>query len=159
MNAASLDQLRDIHLPPAPALPALLPEAWAMWAAVAAALTILAAALWGLRRFVRRRHQRCALRELSSLRAQHAHDGDTTQLARGLSQLVRRHAMRRFPAADVAGLTDVGWLHFLDAHGGDGAFVSGAGAALAWRPYRCDGAVDEAALIDLVRHWLRANPI
>ena len=156
-TAPSLDELRDIHLPPPPYLTTLVPEGWEA-ALVVAALALVAAACWGLRRFMRRRCLRRALRELAGLAAEHRRDGDATRLAAGLSRLLRRYAVDRFPQAEVACLTGSDWLRFLDAHGGQGAFVDGAGAALAWRPYRAAGEVDAAALIAVVRCWLQANP-
>jgi hypothetical protein len=152
MTAPSLDALRDIHLPPAPAL------ATVDWWLVTAAVMLLAAVGWAMHHFVRRHHLRMALSELRRLTAAYAHDGDATRLATGLSRLLRRHAMTLFPQADVAGLTGTAWLHFLDTHGGDSAFCDGIGAVLETRPYQSGGAYDEAALIALVRRWLEANP-
>lgn len=156
-TAPSLDDLRDIHLPPPPYLTTLVPEGWEA-ALVVAALALFVATLWGLLRFLRRRRLRCALRELAGLAADHRRDGNATRLAAGLSRLLRRYAVARFPQTEVAGLTGSDWLRFLDAHGGQGAFVDGAGAALASRPYRTAGEVDAAALIAVVRRWLKANP-
>lgn len=154
MTAPSLDALRDIHLPPPPLLATVLPQ-W--WLAVAA-LALLAAACWYLRRFTRRRCLRAALRELRCLAAAHARDGDATRLASGLSGVLRRYAMTRFPQTGIAGLTGPQWLRFLDAHGGGGAFCGGPGAVIDTRPYQPSGAFDGEALIALVRRWLRANP-
>lgn len=153
----SLDELRDIHLPPPPYLTTLVPEGWEA-VLVVAALALVVAALWGLLRFLQRRRLRCALRELAGLAAEHRRDGDATRLAAGLSRLLRCYAVARFPQTEVCGLTGNDWLRFLDAHGGQGAFAEGAGAALAWRPYRAAGEVDAAALIAVVRRWLQANP-
>jgi hypothetical protein len=157
MTAPSLDALRDIHLPPVPVLATVLPEWWLV-AALALFAVTFAAAVWYGRRCVRRRTLRAALRELARVATTHAHDADATRLARGLSRLLRRYAMMRFPQARIEGLTGSAWLHFLDAHGGDGAFCDGVGAVLDTRPYQSCGALDEKALIALVRHWLRANP-
>lgn len=155
MTSPSLAELRDIHLPPPPFLVSALPPWWGWWAG---AMLLAAGALWWAWRFWRRRRLRTALRELTRLAADHARDGDTTRLAAGLSRLLRHYALARFPAAGIAGLSGAGWLEFLDAHGGVGDFAGGVGAAIEWRPYRAHGAIDEAALILLVRRWLRANP-
>ena len=117
------------------------------------------AVVWWLRRFRQRRALRAALRELRALARAHARDGDTTDLARGLSRLLRRHATACFAQAGVEGLTGGDWLRFLDTHGGEGAFCHGVGTVLESRPYRDAGAVDAVALIALVRRWLRANPL
>ena len=149
MSAPTLDALRDIHLPPQPVLATVLP--------LILLLAALAATFWLARRWLNRRPLRSALRELAGLAAAHARDADTNQLVRGLSGLVRRYAIGRFSQVGVAGLSGRAWLDFLDVHGGGGAFSKGVGAALEARPYQARGAVDEAALMALVRRWLQAN--
>ncbi len=154
MTVASLDALRDIHLPPEPVLVVLLRAVWL----VPVALALLAVVGWGLHRYLRLRPQRAAMRALAHLAREHAQHADSTRLARGLSQLLRRYAVARYPHGGIEGLTGSAWLNFLDAHGGAGAFCHGVGATLETRPYRSCGAFDEAALIALVRCWLRSNP-
>ena len=154
MTAPALDALRDIHLPPLPVLVTVLPSWWL----AAAALVLLVAACWLARRWLRLRPLRAALRELAQLASFHARDADTTRLVRGVSRLLRRYAMTRFAQPGIAGVSGKAWLVFLDAHGGDGAFCHGVGAALEARPYQSGGALDEAALMALVRRWLQANP-
>lgn len=151
MNPNALDTLRDIHLPVAPAWWAA-PETWV------AAACVAVAASWMIYRRIRYRRLRRALRELSSLAAAHARDGNAVRLAGGLSQLLRRHAAACFPEAGVDGLSGGDWLAFLDAHGGGNAFTQGAGAVLESLPYRASGTADTRALIALVRQWLRENP-
>lgn len=155
MTPDALDTLRDIHLP-APPTPWPVPD----WLPAAGVLALVLA-LFYARRLWRRRAQRAALRELDKLAAAHARDGEATRLAGGLSRLLRRHAMARFPQAGVAGLTGTAWLRFLDAHGGNGAFCDGPGSALETIPYRANNEMDAAqvaALFTLARSWLEANP-
>jgi hypothetical protein len=159
MKPASLDALRDIRLPPAD--PLWIAPHWWLTLLV---LTLFAmfGVIWWVRRLLLTRTQRRALRELAILAAAHARDGDSIQLARALSQLLRKYTIRRFPDSDVAGLTGHAWLDFLDAHGGGGAFRRGAGAVLATHPYQAHttpmGDVDAPALIAAVHGWLKANP-
>lgn len=154
MSTPSLAELRDIHLPPPP-FPASLPNA--EWLA-AVALLLMAAATWWSWRLLRRRRLRTASRNMAALATAYSSDGDMQRLAAGLSRLLRDYALARFPHAGVAGLTDSDWLAFLDAHGGNGDFVNGPGAALAWLPYSPRGEADAGALIAAVRRWLEANP-
>lgn len=147
-----LDALRDVHLPPAPAWWAV-PE-WA-FAAAACALLLL---LWQALRAVRRKELRAALRAVAELESAYTQDRDTTRLVSGVSRLLRRYAIARFPHAGIEGLTGTAWLRFLDAHGGKGAFTSGAGAVLETRPYQLRGGVDTTALLAAVRRWLKENP-
>ena len=154
MTAASLESLRDIHLPPVPVLATVLSPWWL----TAVALALLAVAGWWLRRWLRRRPLRAALRKLAGLASAHARVADATRLASGISRLLRHYAVARFAQAGIESLTGHDWLDFLDAHGGDGAFCHGVGAAMEARPYQPGGAFDEAALMALVRRWLKANP-
>ena len=151
MNPNALKTLRDIHLPAPPAWWAM-PEVWA-----ALACTLMGVA-WFIYHRLRHRLLHRSLRELAALEAAHALDPDAVHLARGLSQLLRRHAAACFPEAGVEGLTGRDWLDFLDAHGGGSDFTQGAGAVLESLPYQGSGSADTRALIALARRWLRENP-
>lgn len=153
MTTLSLDLLRDIHLPPEPILVVLLSS----WSVAIVLTALLVATVWVVRRRLRQKPLRHAMRELKHLSITHARDGDDTALARGLSQLLRRYAAQRFGQAGVAGLAGRAWLEFLDAHGGSGGFCNGVGAILETRPYQTAGDFDTAALIALVGHWLQEN--
>jgi hypothetical protein len=156
MTEPSLADLRDVHLPPAPMLTGV--AAWQLAAVCLLLLLLLAVTLWWGRRWLRRRSQRSALRELAGLARAHRRAADPTRLICGLSGLLRRYAMVRFDDVGVAGLSGPAWLQFLDVHGGEGEFTRGVGAVLETRPYQSSGAYDEAALLALVRRWLQANP-
>lgn len=153
--ADPLAGLRDYHLPDAPSwwLPA---PGW--WLLAVLLLVLLAGLAW----WWRRRRQRLAVahsarHELSQLRARLAHDGDTGAFVRDLSKLLRRFAIARFPAQRVAALSGEDWLRFLDAHGGNGRFVEGAGRQLLDAPYRQHAEVAAAELAALVEDWVRHN--
>lgn len=143
-----LSRLRDIHLPqqgvswwpPAPG--------WWIVAALAALLAI--AVYWFLRRYRDNRWRRQALAELMQLQQQSV--SGWQQVAQ-LSALLRRVAISCFPRQDVASLTGRAWLDFLDQHGGD--FEAYADLLLT-APYRQDGAIDSAALLQRAEAWIRA---
>lgn len=152
MDNASLNALRDIHLPPPPGLWPPAPGWWLV------ALAILAAGLaLRRRRASRRRPLRDALNEIDRLAQTYRIDADAVRLAGGISTVLRHYACLRFPDATIAGLTGAEWLRFLDERGGNGDFRDGPGAALASLPYRAVGIVDGDALIALARRWLEAN--
>lgn len=153
MTTLSLDSLRDIHLPPEPALVAWLSP----WSISAIAMVLLVAIFLAIRHRLRQQPQRHSMRELTRLVSAHALGGDGTALARGLSQLLRRHAIERYGMDDIAALTGRDWLGFLDEHGGEGQFCNGIGATLETRPYQADGDFDAKALAALVRQWLQEN--
>lgn len=152
MMDVSIDVLRDIHLPPEPTL------SWLPESGIAMGVLLLAFALWHAWRRRGTRASRAALRTLAALAEAHACDADATAFMRGLSRLLRQHAIHCFPRAGVESMTGTTWLQFLDAHGGAGAFCHGAGALLDERPYQAAGEIDAAALVTLAKRWLEANP-
>jgi hypothetical protein len=150
----TLSDLRDIHLPPPPGDAGLD----LLWLLAVALLCVAMLVVWALRRR-RQRVLRQSLRELAAAERACAVDGDTAALARTLSRLLRRHAMRRDPGS--ASLTGGEWLNFLDKHAGAaaGVFADGRGALLADLPYRLAAdAAPLAELVQLVKRWLRSNP-
>jgi hypothetical protein len=153
--AEALADLRGWHLPepvswwpPAPG--------WWLLGLILLALAGLAA-VWVLRRHRRGAAARAAQRELAALEVELARTGDSSAFVRGLSRLLRRFALARFPRGEVAGLSGERWLAFLDQHGGGWAFRTGAGRALAEGPYRPVAEVKAGELAALVRAWVAHN--
>jgi hypothetical protein len=159
MTMDPLADLRDWHFPEPVSWWPPAPGWWLLTA------VFLLLAVWLARRLVRRHRQgapaRRALLELSALRAGLAASGDTRAYAAGLSGLLRRLALARFPRDQVAGLIGQAWLDFLDATGGGKGFRQGPGQALAGLAFDGDvgdvGRPDPDALAELVATWIRAN--
>jgi Domain of unknown function (DUF4381) len=149
-------QLRDIHLPGAPAF---WPPAPGWWLVAAASIALLAwVSAVALRRYhIRRRRQR-VLAALARLEAGLASERTPESLAR-VSELLRRLALTRFPRQQVAALTGTAWLRFLDASGGNGRFAEGPGRLLAFGPYQrsLPPELDTTGLAELVREWVNKN--
>ncbi len=146
-------QLRDIQLSPPPSPWPLAPGWWVL-ILVAAALMLLGL-YWAWRRLQLRRS---ALRELARLQQRFEADGDAVQLAAGLSLLLRRVALVRDAREQVAGLCGDDWLSYLDRRAGSRQFSAGPGRLLLTLPYQPRARGEElAALLELVRHWLRLN--
>lgn len=150
-----LADLRGYHLPdpvswwpPAPG--------WWLLALLGIAL-VVALASWLLRRYRRGAARRVARSELAGLRAAFARDQEAAAFARGLSRLLRRVALARFPRDQVAGLAGEDWLAFLDDHGGNGRFVEGPGRLLVEAPYRPTSKLPVDELADLARGWIARN--
>lgn len=147
--------LHPIHLPPQTGW---WPPAVGWWLL---ALLLLAALGWLLARTLRRlrddRYRHVALAELEALRAAFAADGDHARFAAGCNQLLRRAALRRYPAAGVAALTGARWLAFLDHSGCTDAFGSGPGKTLADAPYTPVTEFDAVALYHACATWLRRH--
>jgi hypothetical protein len=155
MSASALSNLRGYHWPepvswwpPAPG--------WWLLAVLLVALTALL-----IQRITQRRRRltpaRTALAELAALRATYDRRPDDAAFARGISQLLRRFALARFPRREVAGLAGKEWLAFLDAHGGNGAFCDGPGRALIEAPYGARATLRVESLMTLVAGWIEHN--
>lgn len=160
MNSAAGPELRDIHLPHAPAWWPPAPGWWLL------ALVALVAVVFLLRRLRRRvRHRRWLARvqaELARIADAHARGRTALDAAADVSRLLRRAALRLEPTA--AALRGDAWLDFLDARwppaeAGRRPFRNGPGCMLVDAQYRrpSDGGVsdgDIAALLALARRWL-----
>lgn len=158
MNATAPQalQLRDIHLPAAPAFWPPAPGWWVL-AALLLALTV-GTAFVGWRRHRRRGWARRVLDNLAALEARVREQRSPEALAE-IAQLMRRLALARYPRDRVSPLAGLDWLRFLDESGGDGRFVDGPGRVLATLPYRraLPANLDVEALLALVHDWVRAN--
>lgn len=142
--------LRDIHLP---AQVGWWPPAPGWWILMGLVLLLAGLVLWLLRRHHRRRYRRLALRELEQLALLPA-----SELAAGLSRLLRRAALCHFPRRECAGLSGEAWLVFLDRPFADRPFAEGIGRCLLDAPYRPGAEIDGQALLDLGRRWLKQLP-
>ncbi len=134
------------------------PPAPGWWLLVLLGLLLIAATVgWMVRRYRLGAVTRAARDELSRLRSAYGRDGDATALAMGLSRLLRRVALSRFPRRRVAGLTGQDWLAFLDEQGGNGRFRDGPGRLLVEAPYRPRDELPVEELVELARDWIKSN--
>lgn len=152
---ASLDALRDIHLPEAISFWPLAPGWWVL-AAIAVGLAV------GLAGWLRHRRraswQEAAAAELDAIEASFAAGGNPTELAAALSALLRRAALARFRGESVAPLHGEAWVALLchgdqvsDAHAPE--VVRELARAAYGRSWR--GVQDQAnAWIGFVRTWI-----
>jgi hypothetical protein len=155
---ASGDPLADLHGYHLPDPVSWWPPAPGWWLLMLLGLCLLGVLTWWLVR--RYRHEaagRAAQAELLVLRAALTQDGDTAVFVRGLSRLLKRLALVRFPRRAVAGLSGEDWLAFLDAEGGAGRFRSGPGRLLLDAPYRPPQDLPVAELASLVEDWIRCH--
>ena len=110
----SIDQLKELALPPAPSY---LPQTWG-WAALA--LLLLAALLiysaWRYRRWQLNRYRREALAQLALLDVRLAQPQQRLAALRELPELLKRVALSMPASPAVASLRGNDWQAFLSAH-------------------------------------------
>jgi hypothetical protein len=155
--ANPLADLKPIHLPADPAWWPPAPGWWIVAALLLAALLVLGVFLW--RKYRWRQWQETVLNEVDHAIARH--NQRHLQIA-GLSEILRRVALRRYPRERVASLHGAAWLDFLDRHGSaDGRFRQGDATVLANAIYRPPNNTDPLRpgdpLVQLVRNWIRRN--
>ncbi len=153
--AEPLADLRGYHLPD---VVSWWPPAPGWWLLTLLLLSLaLGLVWWALRRRRRRLAARLARQELQTLRANLVADRDNIAFVRGLSRLLRRFALARFPPREVAGLVGKQWLAFLDAHGGNGRFQQNPGSLLSEAPYRPAVEIPAEELAALAEDWIVHN--
>lgn len=153
MNAANETlPLRDIHLPEPVSW---WPPAPGWWLLMLAVLLGIALAAWLLRRYRRGALQRSARQALDAITREWKQSGDTQQLTRQLSVLMRRLCLSRSPRVEVAGLTGTTWLQHLDSQLPGEHFQNGVGRVLVEAPYAAQVDVDGDALLQLCDRWIQ----
>ena len=151
---ATLLDLRDVHAPPPPDFWPPAPGWWVAAALLAAILVYVAVQLY--RRYRLRRQRRQVLAMLDGLVAGYTLE-EAVSFVTGVSMLLRRVALRRFPRRQVAALFGAEWCRFLDETGGNGGFSRGAGRVLVDGPYAARIEVDPEGLAALAGLWIRKN--
>jgi len=146
-----LAQLKDIHLPPPVGW---WPPAPGWWLAGFFLLAMVSGGgylLW--KSFHRGRYRREALAALRQLRE--THRKDERFLLEEVSRLLRQVAIAIYGRQEVAALTGVGWLQFLDRTGKTDQFSKGAGQALGTMLYQPAVSLDHDQLCRVAEDWLR----
>lgn len=129
--------LRDVHHGIAPGWWPLAPG-W--WMVVAIMLIVGAMIAWG---YLHRRRRHSAIMRLFDEAVDRAQT--PSQQIAAMSELLRRAARRRDPAADR--LEGEAWLHFLDDGMPGQLFSTGAGVLLRDGGFRADVGLDEATAL------------
>ena len=146
--------LKDIHLPDSPGFWPLAPGWWILLAL----LFILSA--WLILKLIRiakqRKYQQIILDQYTVLEQNLLDYPDNKNIA-AINIFLRQLAVNQYPRADIASLTGVKWLKFLDQSGSTQGFTSGAGKILAEAPYR-SGRVERLNMTEfkpLIRSWIK----
>ncbi len=159
MDAATLAQLKDIHLPPPVGW---WPPAPGWWALLVVALIAGAALYWALRRYRRRWQCRRAQQLLAACWQNYGAQGDGSRWVGDVLLLMRRtlHATtRRAGSAAAEALPTSALLAHLDAHSGGELARAIPLATLALAPYQPQaGQLTETQarqLYEAASHWLK----
>lgn len=155
-NAADpLQNLRDIQMPMQPHWWPPAPGWWILLAIILLGIGVVAFLHW------QRKHwQQKILDEVENAVRQHA-DNRQQQIT-GLSEILRRVALRAFSREQVANLYGIKWLEFLDEHAAKtGSFMQHDMRVLADETYRPPGDAKplnfDDPLVNAVRIWIRRN--
>lgn len=148
--------LRDLHLPEPVSWWPPAPGWWLLMALLAVGV------LWLLWRWLcsRQHHaaRRHALRRLDQIARDYEDRQDPVELAKALSELLRRTMLAYAPRQDVAGLTGEAWLEWLDTGLAQPVFTQGPGRQILELPYRDPAqqldVADRERLLAAVRHRL-----
>jgi len=149
-DPSDLSNLRDIVQPAPVSFWPPAPGWWIVAIAILAGLALLLA-----RQIVRHRHdayRRQALRELAALPA--PLDGAGAQ---ALSAILKRTALVAFPRGDVAALTGVAWLRFLDQTGRMQVFETGPARSLPQIALGAPPPGDDSDIRRAARDWIRRH--
>lgn len=146
-------QLRDIHVPDPIGWWPLAPGWWLL--IVLSLLAVAALMWWWHQQRQRRIPVQAALTELE--RIEQAYQGDTQQLVRELSGVLRRIAIGFYGRHRVAGLSGERWLRFLDEQGesSPAIFTRQFQTELTELPYRRVADADVKQLIQAIRRWTK----
>ena len=150
-----LANLKDIHLPgPVD----MWPPAPGWWLLVFLSVSMLSGLIyWLVIRWKKHAYKREALLTLAAIETDFNRHGDTRQLVRDISGLLRRTCITRYGRQQASNITGKAWLSFLDEKGKTSEFSQGAGEVFLQQMYQPDCNVDEHQLINISRDWLRRH--
>ena len=148
MNPDSLP-IRDIHLPEQIGW---WPPAVGWWMLVLIILLSIVFAIWLYRKLTRKTAVKTARKLLLNIKQDQVMDNDL-KLAE-ISILLRRTAVSIFSRQEIASLTGMAWLEFLDSCSSGTDFTQGEGRVLLDAQYRKNKDVNIDALLSLCEDWL-----
>ncbi len=147
------DLLRELRNIQPPLEPGWWPPAPGWWLLLS--VVLLFPALWLFRKRQRRQNYfQLARLELQQYADQYRLDKDKQELLLGLSCWLRQVALLAFPDRQVAGLTGLNWVRFLDETMSENEFSQGHGHIFASKVYANQVDFDAENILSLCRSWL-----
>ena len=151
MNPRQLP-LRDIHLPDPIGW---WPPAIGWWLLGLFIIILIVFLVWLFKRLTRKTAVKSAKKLLLTIKQDKNIDND--QKLQQISMLLRRTAISIYPRQQVAGLTGMAWLKFLDNDREGQPFSQGAGRVLHDGPYKKHQDFDIDALFTVSEQWLKST--
>ncbi len=146
-------QLHDIHLPGSASFwpPAL---GWWLLLAILFFLTIWLFLKNQKRKKIQQK-KKLVLKKLDVL-IDNIKKNATNESVAEVNTLLRQLALNTYPRADIASLTGVDWLKFLDVSGNTKEFTRGAGRVLIEAPYQANDLrnFNQDEFLSLIKKWV-----
>lgn len=149
---AELQQLKDIHLPPAINTWPLAPGWITLFALLLIALVYLIYVVY--RRHKKKYTVKYALARLAQIKLLMADNPEGVNIAAEISTLIRRTALYYYRREEIAGLSGNDWLSFLNRSGHTTQFTEETGRLLIYAPYQKSITADLMPLLTLTASWL-----
>ncbi len=151
MDTSSLNQLKDVHLPPPPSIFPLAPG----WSGVMIiTLLVLGTLLFFIWRILQHKQQLNEINQLLDHIELNHYSKDNSDTLAELSVVLKRVAILRLSQYKPHALFGREWLIFLDQHGKTTQFSNGIGQILE-NVYQKNHLADPKALFAIVRQWIR----
>lgn len=151
MNPA-LQQLKDIHLPPAISQWPIAPGWIILY--LLAIFALVYVCYYYYQRYRKKYTVKFALARLTKLQQLAVNNTDNINIAAEISTLIRRTALHYFHREEIAGLAGNAWLDFLNRSGKTHKFTQEIGGLLTEVPYQKEVSTDLNPLFNITRTWL-----
>ncbi len=152
-----LAQLREIHTPEAIAN---WPPAIGWWILLVLTVVVIIYLTFFIYKYWHNnRYRKIAANALASAYRQYQSNNSKQQYLLQYSALLRRAALTRHTNQQVAGLTGVEWLNFLDQTLGSNEFSQGPGKVIVTAPYQQTCDIDIKPLHKLGTRWIKKHKV
>jgi len=150
--------LRDIHLPD--------PVNWwplaIGWWLLPLLIMLISFAIYKFIKYKKQNrkiaYKKIALNEFRSIRLQYKKNGNSAELIRAISALLRRIALSYLPRENIASLTGEQWIKQLNQLCSQNIFTTEIASQLENAPYMPESNIDNKKLLATCESWIEALP-